>query len=208
MLAGLIQTPMLFSIYNHAYVTYQDEKIPLRESIAHILNSPGFKEFSKTAGKLFNDANEKVQTGAQNVGIISLNDRRIGRMTWSLSHYTRHTLSSPYTILTIHYTHAPYSPYTLPIIQGWDKAWEEASANLDVTGEEAALKTLGLAKGATLDQVTKAYRKLAREAHPDKNIGKEKEASTKMGELNDARELLLKLYSETGKRGSKSKHVD
>jgi hypothetical protein len=46
---------------------------------------------------------------------------------------------------------------------------------------------------------------MAREAHPDKNVGKEKESAQRMSELSDARELLLKLYSESGKRGSKER---
>jgi len=50
-------------------------------------------------------------------------------------------------------------------------------------------KILGVDKGATQDDIKKAYRKLARKLHPDLNPG-DKEAEKKFKELNEANEVL------------------
>jgi len=50
-------------------------------------------------------------------------------------------------------------------------------------------KTLGLDKSATKDQIKKAYRKLAREYHPDVNPNNS-EAEQKFKEVNEAHEVL------------------
>ena len=49
-------------------------------------------------------------------------------------------------------------------------------------------ETLGVAKGATADEIKKAYRKLALEFHPDRN--KSKEADAKFKEITQAYEVL------------------
>ncbi|MES2901609.1 MAG: DnaJ C-terminal domain-containing protein [Pseudomonadota bacterium] len=49
-------------------------------------------------------------------------------------------------------------------------------------------QTLGLAKGATPEEIKKAYRKLVRKHHPDVNKAAEAEAKTK--EINEAYEVL------------------
>jgi curved DNA-binding protein len=48
--------------------------------------------------------------------------------------------------------------------------------------------TLGLQKGATPDEIQKAYRKLARKYHPD--INKDPEAENRFKEINEAHEVL------------------
>ena len=55
-------------------------------------------------------------------------------------------------------------------------------------------KTLGVSRSATADEIKRAYRKLAREFHPDKN--KAKGAEDKFKEINEANEVL----SDDGKR--------
>ena len=50
-------------------------------------------------------------------------------------------------------------------------------------------EVLGLSKGASEDEIKKAYRKLAKKYHPDLNAG-DKEAETKFKEVNEAYEVL------------------
>lgn len=56
-------------------------------------------------------------------------------------------------------------------------------------------EVLGLSKGASEDEIKKAYRKLAKKYHPDLNPG-DKEAESKFKELNEAYEVL----SDSNKR--------
>ncbi|MBP3675292.1 MAG: DnaJ domain-containing protein, partial [Campylobacter sp.] len=49
-------------------------------------------------------------------------------------------------------------------------------------------ETLGISKGASSDEIKKAYRKLARQYHPD--INKEPGAEEKFKEINAAYEIL------------------
>ena len=63
-------------------------------------------------------------------------------------------------------------------------------------------KILGITKGASQDEIKKAYRKLAVKYHPDKNSG-DKTAEAKFKEINEANEVLSnpekrKLYDELG----------
>lgn len=62
--------------------------------------------------------------------------------------------------------------------------------------------TLGVAKGATQDQIKSAYRKLARQYHPDVKPG-DKEAETKFKEVQNAYDVLgdaekRKVYDQVG----------
>jgi len=57
-------------------------------------------------------------------------------------------------------------------------------------------KTLGVPREATIDEVKKAYRKLARKYHPD--VSKEADAETRMREVNEAYAVL----SDTEKRAA------
>jgi curved DNA-binding protein len=70
-------------------------------------------------------------------------------------------------------------------------------------------KTLGIEKGASTEDIKKAYRKLARKYHPDLNPN-DKEANTKFQQINEANEVL----SDSDKRkkydqyGEDWKHAD
>lgn len=64
-------------------------------------------------------------------------------------------------------------------------------------------KVLGVAKNASIDQIKKAYRKLARKYHPDLNPN-DKEAEQNFKRVNEANEVLSdpekrKKYDEYGK---------
>ena len=63
-------------------------------------------------------------------------------------------------------------------------------------------KTLGVARDASADDIKKAFRKLARQYHPDTNPG-DKKAEEKFKEINEAYEVLSdpdkrKLYDNAG----------
>src|SRR5271156_3924794 len=56
-------------------------------------------------------------------------------------------------------------------------------------------EVLGVGKSASADEIKKAYRKLARQFHPDRNPG-DKQAETKFKEVQEAYDVL----SDTDKR--------
>ncbi|XP_060947643.1 dnaJ (Hsp40) homolog, subfamily C, member 5 gamma a isoform X1 [Limanda limanda] len=73
------------------------------------------------------------------------------------------------------------------------------------TAGESVYKVLGLEKGATAEDIKKAYRKLALKYHPDKNPDNP-EAADKFKEINNANSILndetkRKIYDEYGSMG-------
>ncbi|XP_029984929.1 dnaJ (Hsp40) homolog, subfamily C, member 5 gamma a isoform X1 [Sphaeramia orbicularis] len=73
------------------------------------------------------------------------------------------------------------------------------------TAGESVYKVLGLEKGASAEDIKKAYRKLALKYHPDKNPDNP-EAAEKFKEINNANSILTdetkrKIYDEYGSMG-------
>jgi len=66
----------------------------------------------------------------------------------------------------------------------------------NILGANDPLTVLGLKANATLEQITKAFRKLAMLHHPDKNVGKEREANEKMQQLLAAYTLAKKRFKK------------
>ena len=67
---------------------------------------------------------------------------------------------------------------------------------------ESLYETLGVSKGASSDEIKKAYRKLARKYHPD--INKDPGAEDKFKEINAAYEIL----SDDSKRAQYDQYGD
>lgn len=81
------------------------------------------------------------------------------------------------------------------------------SSTLSVLGGKSYYDILQLSKGASDDQIKRAYRKLALKYHPDKNQGNE-EANKKFAEINNAYEVLSdkekrQIYDRYGEEGLK-----
>lgn len=72
---------------------------------------------------------------------------------------------------------------------------EQSSRNASTAQDEATVKTcyydvLGVDRGATDDEIKKAYRKKALELHPDRNYGDVENATIKFAEVQSAYEVL------------------
>ncbi|XP_022109609.1 dnaJ homolog subfamily C member 22-like [Acanthaster planci] len=90
--------------------------------------------------------------------------------------------------------------------RGWENMWTRFVAALDPEGEQNAYEVLGLSKNATKEEITKRYRELAREYHPDKNRnGNQEEAAEKFMQIRAAYETLKKI---TERRSRAKKYYD
>lgn len=86
---------------------------------------------------------------------------------------------------------------------GWEHISETVILLMDPTGELHALTVLGINKGATDDEIKRAYRNLAREHHPDKNKDKSQEerdaAEIKFMEVQEAYSVLAEKLKKKSK---------
>lgn len=70
------------------------------------------------------------------------------------------------------------------------KKVQEAEVALKQSKEKNYYKILGLSRTATKQEIKKAYRKLAMEWHPDKNLDNKEEAELKFQDISEANEVL------------------
>lgn len=85
--------------------------------------------------------------------------------------------------------------------KGWRQLWFDIMESLDPQGEINAYKVLGLKQGASEEEIKKSYRKLARQYHPDKNKGPDKEeAEKKFIQVQEAYEILSEIKSKRAAR--------
>ena len=82
---------------------------------------------------------------------------------------------------------------------GFWSTWSQLVESLDPFGEKNALKSLGLGKGASQEEIKARYRELTKLNHPDKVKGtpEEKEAATKEA---SSRRKSLEVASQTETR--------
>jgi len=87
--------------------------------------------------------------------------------------------------------------------------WNEIVTKLDPFGERNALTTLGLPKGATQEQITKKWRDLSRQWHPDKFREPEEKAlaQEKFMEIKDAYDKLSVIHAKRKEQRSKFEDV-
>ena len=88
----------------------------------------------------------------------------------------------------------------------WDRFFSSLKDAFDVDGERRALRDLGLPEDATDSQIKNRYRKLAKENHPDRNRGNEKEASNRFMKIQEAYETLQKY--RTLRKGGQQRQKD
>ncbi|KAG7155009.1 dnaJ homolog subfamily C member 22-like [Homarus americanus] len=92
---------------------------------------------------------------------------------------------------------------------GWTNAWTNFVELLDPLGEGHALKVLGLTSGATQDEISSAYRKLAKEWHPDRHSFENKdEAHKRFMEIQEAYEKLSDIKNRRKRKNTKLQEQD
>jgi len=84
--------------------------------------------------------------------------------------------------------------------------WKEIVDAFDPQGEVNALKTLGLTSSATEEEITTAYRKLARQWHPDKHKDPEQKliAQERFIEIQRSYEVLSRIKSDRMAKNKKA----
>lgn len=94
-------------------------------------------------------------------------------------------------------------------VHGWKGLKEEIIKAFDPQGEANALNVLNVTQKASQDEITAAYRKLAREWHPDRHkdpIAKS-EAQEKFIEVQQAYEVLSRIKLQRLKQNKKDRET-
>ena len=78
----------------------------------------------------------------------------------------------------------------MPVIEEHMKGEPQQAAGVHMADKRDYYEVLGLQKGASEDEIKKAYRKMARENHPDLHPDKVEECEEKMKEINEAYAVL------------------
>ncbi|XP_069108632.1 dnaJ homolog subfamily C member 22-like [Argopecten irradians] len=91
-------------------------------------------------------------------------------------------------------------------LYGWQRLWQQFVEAMDPTGEANAYRVLGLNDSVTQKEITRRYRELAKEWHPDKIKDPEhkKFAQEKFIEIQKAYDTLSEIKSRRTSRSMKS----
>lgn len=73
---------------------------------------------------------------------------------------------------------------------GWRNLYDEFVKALDPKGEANARKVLNVTETSSKEEIKRAYKKLVRKWHPDKNKGSKEEAEKRFMEIQEAYEIL------------------
>lgn len=116
----------------------------------------------------------------------------------------RHFFSSP---LWQDFKSVVLAMYNQLRLKGWGELWRLLMEALDPQGEANALKVLGVSSSSSQESITAAYRKLARQWHPDrfKEPAQKLEAQEKFIEIQKAYEVLSNLKSRRLKKNTKAR---
>ena len=99
----------------------------------------------------------------------------------------------------------------MPHQEGWAKVGTMSQMDGTSAEIEQAMDTLGLSYPVTADEIKRQYRELAKQWHPDKNLGREKQVAPMFKKVASAAELLsgldLSEISEPGERSIYEKSI-
>ena len=99
----------------------------------------------------------------------------------------------------------------MPHQEGWAKVGTMSQMDGTSAEIEQAMDTLGLSYPVTADEIKRQYRELAKQWHPDKNLGREEQVAPMFKKVASAAELLsgldLSEISEPGERSIYEKSI-
>lgn len=100
-----------------------------------------------------------------------------------------------------------YDIYQYAQQHGWYEIYKQIIESFDVDGEQKAYKILGVSPTASQTEITKTWRALSRENHPDKvkDESKKREAQLRFMEIQQAYEVLSKIKNKRRRRNKEYK---